>query len=1083
MERYVPRVRSVEQQFVLPERPRLKGPSLTITGVISSDGEFARDGRGWRWRNGTVDVTLGDVAVFDARRARLPARMVVKAHSTEITVPAAALARAAYPVTIDPEIGANDFRISEMSDGGKPFQSERPAVAYNSSRNEYLVVWDGDREGAPRVDDEFEIFGQRIDAATGAEVGATFQVSDMGPAGSAAYDGYNPAIAYNATSNEYLVVWEGDDDKPGLHDDEFEIFGQRLTAFGEQVGADDFRISDMGVEANPNYRALSAAVAHNAIANEYLVVWVGDDGPPTFGIDEFEIFGQRLSVTGAAVGPDDFRISDAGPDGQFSWGVSDPAVVHNPDLGEYLVVWSGDLDANEEVEIFGQRLSSSGTEIAPNDFRISDMGPPGVFSQAAYRPDVAYNATNDEYLVVWEGGDTFPETEIFGQRLDAAGTEVGTNDFRVSEMGPAGNSQYYGADPVIAHNALTNEYLVVWQGVDDTPPLANRSLIFGQRLAGPTAAEIGGNDFPISDIQAGGDASVARAASGGFLVTWFGSPTEPPATGQTEVFAQRLSPTASEVGPNDVRVSEASFSNPDHDGVEPAAAYNPSTNEYLVVWAGNNRDHPSTDFEFNIYGQRINASTGERVGQNDFLVSDQDFNSELDAGRPAVAHNPTTGEYFVVWEADDTVDGEFEIWGQRLTASGDPVGANDFRISDMGPDTSPAFAAVTPTVAHNPANNEYLVAWSGDDAVDGEFEIYGQRLTAAGAAVGENDFRISDIGPDGVAAFAATDPAVVANGGEYLVVWEADDSVDGEFEIYGQRLTATGAETGANDFRISHTGADGDPDADAVDPAAASSTVGYLVVWSGDDIPATADNEFEIFGQRLLAGAAVGGDFRISDAGPAGNAAFDAVDPHVASNPNSNEYLVVWTADAAPAQADDEFEIFAESISTGGITTSLNDYRLSQLGADGDPALDAGAAFVARGPGAEFLALWQGDDDEPPLVNDALEIFGQRLTTAGPTAATVRFLRARHTSDGVSVVWRTGSETGLLGFDLWRVHDSESRGARINERLIPARGTAAGRGAAYRVLDRFAPREKPVAYILEAIRADGRRRVVGRTRT
>ena len=39
-----------------------------------------------------------------------------------------------------------------------------PAVAYNSTNNEYLVVWAGDDNTAPLVDDEFEIFGQRLNA-------------------------------------------------------------------------------------------------------------------------------------------------------------------------------------------------------------------------------------------------------------------------------------------------------------------------------------------------------------------------------------------------------------------------------------------------------------------------------------------------------------------------------------------------------------------------------------------------------------------------------------------------------------------------------------------------------------------------------------------------------------------------------------------------------------------------------------------------------------------------------------------------------------------------------------------------------
>ena len=57
------------------------------------------------------------------------------------------------------------------------------------------------------------------------------------------------------------------------------------------------------------------------------------------------------------------------------------------------------------------------------------------------------------------------------------------------------------------------------------------------------------------------------------------------------------------------------------------------------------------------------------------------------------------------------VDNEFEIFGQRLSAAGGEVGANDFRISDMGPDGNGSFAVLNPAIAYNSQPNEYLVVW------------------------------------------------------------------------------------------------------------------------------------------------------------------------------------------------------------------------------------------------------------------------------------------------------------------------------------------------------------------------------------
>ena len=167
-----------------------------------------------------------------------------------IVVDGGAMAQAVYPVTVDPEIGANDFRLSDMGpDGDANFDADFPAVAYNTTNNEYLVVWEGDDNTPPLVDDEREIFGQRVNAATGAEVGANdFRISDM----PATQIGFVPAVAYNSTNNEYLVVWRGEDTTSG----EWEVFGQRLNAAtGAEVGANDFRMSDMGPDGNTNFAA------------------------------------------------------------------------------------------------------------------------------------------------------------------------------------------------------------------------------------------------------------------------------------------------------------------------------------------------------------------------------------------------------------------------------------------------------------------------------------------------------------------------------------------------------------------------------------------------------------------------------------------------------------------------------------------------------------------------------------------------------------------------------------------------------------------------------------------------------------
>ena len=121
-----------------------------------------------------------------------------------------------------------------------------PDVTYNSVENEYLVVWGGNDDVGGPLASELEVFGQLLNENGTAQGVNDFRISDMGSLGESGFLGRHPAVTYNSVENEYLVVWDGDDDVGGLGDNELEIFGQLLDAGGAEQGVNDFRISDMG---------------------------------------------------------------------------------------------------------------------------------------------------------------------------------------------------------------------------------------------------------------------------------------------------------------------------------------------------------------------------------------------------------------------------------------------------------------------------------------------------------------------------------------------------------------------------------------------------------------------------------------------------------------------------------------------------------------------------------------------------------------------------------------------------------------------------------------------------------------------
>jgi hypothetical protein len=553
-EEYVIKNNSIEQQFVI-ERPVASNETLRVEGVIQSNGSLQKKENGWSWKNDKGEVTLSDVFVYDVNKKPIPANMEVTSTSSTIEIAPEFLKDAVYPVTIDPEIGTNDFRISFMGpDTDLSYEASLPTAAYNAISNTYLVVWQGTTAG------EIEIWGQLLNGTTGAAIGTEIRISDMGTDGDLNIDAQEPHVAASTLASEFLVVWYGDDDTGALVDNEYEIYGQRLNAAtGAALGTNDFRISDMGAtDGLITFSAYSPRVTFNATQNEYLVVWYGDDDTVPLIDEEYEIFAQRLTSTGAQTGTNDIRVSDMGPDGNTSYFGLNPDVAWGSVDNQYIVTWYGDESipplVDEENEIFIQRLDGiTGGPNGINDIRISDMGVNGVTTARGTDPAIAYNSINNNYLIVWRGDDaTSPlvdnEFEVFGQIVSNIGAEVGS-DFRISDMGTDGTTTHNALFPNVSHDPFNNHFLVCWYGDDNTVPLLD-------------------NEF--------------------------------------EVYIQMLTGSGAAVGTNDLRISDAGGTGQlIHNAFFPHGVYNSTNREFLLVWRGDDNTTTTVDNEFEIWGQRF----------------------------------------------------------------------------------------------------------------------------------------------------------------------------------------------------------------------------------------------------------------------------------------------------------------------------------------------------------------------------------------------------------------------------------------------------------------------------------------------
>ena len=428
------------------------------------------------------------------------------------------------------------------SNGDDDFDATSPAAAYSGQRNEHLMVW----QGFTATEGEDEIWGRLI-GADGLPVGGILRISNMGPSGNALYNGRAPEVAYNPTTDEYLVVWHGDDDS--LADNEYEIWGRLIKGDGTPASA-QFRISRMGADNDPDYDAFDSDVVYNSDLDQYVVVWEADD--PSLGDNEYEIWGRRLSATGSSIDNDDVRISDMGPEGGASpalFGARDPKIAYDPDARQYMVVWEGDDVVDGEFEIHGQRLGQGLGPLGVNDFPISET--PGALD--GLDPEIAYSTVARRFMVVWEAAKVAGETEIYGEFRDANADLIGTSDMRISTSGPDGDIAFDAENPHVVANDRANEFLVSWEMDDDQPGLV---------------------------------------------------------VNEEEIFAQRFSGAGVTVGTLEARVSAMGpANNSGYDGLDATSAYNSADNTYLIGWRGDDNTGGLVNNEDEIYARLHGAGT------------------------------------------------------------------------------------------------------------------------------------------------------------------------------------------------------------------------------------------------------------------------------------------------------------------------------------------------------------------------------------------------------------------------------------------------------------------------------------------
>jgi len=247
-----------------------------------------------------------------------------------------------------------------------------PDVAFGSVSGKYLVVWPDYNMS--------RIYGRFV-ADTGAPGAAVFPLSDAG------FGALYPAIAFNATNNEFLVTWDDAGGRGGV------IYGQRVRGSDGALMGTNFAIGTL-------YGGIRSAVAWSPVNNVYLVVYWGNSG------GAIDIFGQRVSGSGALLGGN-FNISN---DAIFSgypavaWGASN----------QFLVTWD-----NDDGNIHGRRIDPATGALLGTPIIVTTGG-------AKDRSCIAYDSVNARWLVQFNNAANAGFSyDQYGQLVNLDGTLSG----------------------------------------------------------------------------------------------------------------------------------------------------------------------------------------------------------------------------------------------------------------------------------------------------------------------------------------------------------------------------------------------------------------------------------------------------------------------------------------------------------------------------------------------------------------------------------------------------------------------------------------------------------------------------------
>ncbi|MBS1253631.1 MAG: hypothetical protein MAG451_02684 [Anaerolineales bacterium] len=385
-----------------------------------------------------------------------------------------------------------------------------------------------------------------------------------------------------------------------------------------------------------------------------------------FDTTRLDVFAQRLAANGTFIG-------DAFPVVQQPMNQSFPHVAYNPIRNEFLVVWSDQRDVRTAgSDVYARRVGADGALVGA-EIPIATAFRPQLYPRVAYNPDA------DEYLIVWQDSrqSFVTSSDIYGQRIDGDGSLLDAN-FVISDNAAAQNQ------PDVAYSSATQHYLVAWD--DERNSDGTGVDIYAQLVAG--TGILNGGDFALSTVPLNqGNVNIGyNTHQDEFLVAW--EDFRDLSVTNIDIYGQAVNANGALRGDN---IPLSTGNNAER---EPHVAFDSSLNGYLLVWR-DDRNEAGTGGD--IFGRALDGAGAQVGGEFEVAV-------EIGTQRRAqVAYDAVAGEFLVTWEdARNFFLGGRDIYGQRIEQRAQPTATPTNTATPTGTPTGTPTSTTTPTVDLTP---------------------------------------------------------------------------------------------------------------------------------------------------------------------------------------------------------------------------------------------------------------------------------------------------------------------------------------------------------------------------------------------